>query len=170
MTEWTARVEWDADTGSSTGSITEPDEDYLDDVTTIVVGHHGALGVRGRRIEATFTVEAGTLRQAITSALAVIDTGARAVGRRVVPAGIEVLDAGEAERRLAEPTIPELVGHREVADMAGVSPQRAAQLTQLDGFPPAVVTVAAGPLRVRSQVETWIARWDRTPGRRPRSA
>jgi hypothetical protein len=81
-----------------------------------------------------------------------------------VPTGVQVLPTAEYDRRSAQPSLPELVGYAEVADMAGVSRQRARQLARLPGFPAAVVETRSGPLRVRSQVETWLTR-ERKPGR-----
>jgi hypothetical protein len=63
------------------------------------------------------------------------------------------------------PSIPPLVGYAEIADLAGVSRQRARELAHLDGFPVAVVETAAGPLRVKEAVESWIQNWNRKPGR-----
>jgi len=52
--------------------------------------------------------------------------------------------------------------------MAGVSRQRARELPNLPDFPPAVTeTSSKGPLRVRSQVATWIQGWERRAGRPP---
>ena len=69
---------------------------------------------------------------------------------------------------LAEPAIPPLVGYAEIAEMAGVSRQRARELPNLPDFPPAVTeTSSKGPLRVRSQVANWIQGWERRAGRPP---
>ena len=110
----------------------------------------------------TVNVEAGSLRQAIASALQHVEAaaGAKAVG-------VEALTHDEVERRLTVPVIPELVGYVEIAGMLGVSRARARQLAELDGFPPAVVTTATGPLRVRAAVEEW-SKTRRTTGGRPR--
>jgi hypothetical protein len=79
--------------------------------------------------------------------------------------GLEVLDTAEHHRRTEQPTVPPLVGFAEIAEMAGVSRQRAWQLADLTGFPPAVVETQSGPPRVRTQVEGWLSRWERKAGR-----
>lgn len=61
--------------------------------------------------------------------------------------------------------IPELVGYAEIATIAGVSRQRARELSGKPGFPPPAVVTASGPLRVKADVERWLASWDRSPGR-----
>lgn len=62
---------------------------------------------------------------------------------------------------------PPLAGY---AEIAGVSRQRARELGTLPGFPPAVVETQSGPLQMRSQVEAWVAKWERTKPGRPRKA
>lgn len=64
------------------------------------------------------------------------------------------------------PSIPDLVGYAEIAEMARVSRQRAREIAQRPGFPVAVVETASGPLRVKAAVARWIESWDRSPGRR----
>lgn len=61
--------------------------------------------------------------------------------------------------------IPELVGYAEIATMAGVSRQRARELSGKPGFPPPAVVTASGPLRVKAEFELWLSSWERTPGR-----
>lgn len=131
--------------------------DQLGDLRAGVIPVDDALVV-------TVNVEAGSLRQAIATALQHVEaaTGSKAVG-------IEVLTHEHIERRLTEPDIPDLVGYVEIADMLGVSRQRARQLADLEGFPPAVVTTASGPLRVRAAVEEW-SKTRRTTGGRPRKS
>lgn len=108
----------------------------------------------------TVTVEAATLRQAIATALQRVET---TIGGKAH--GVEAITLDEIERRLTEPVIPDLVGYIEIADMLGVSRQRARQLADAAGFPPAVVTTASGPLRVRAAVEEWAKTWRRQGGR-----
>lgn len=71
-------------------------------------------------------------------------------------------------KRLAEAnefSFPELVGYAEIAEMAHVSRQRARELASREDFPVPVVETAAGPLRMKTAVEEWLSKWDRTPGR-----
>ena len=77
-------------------------------------------------------------------------------------------DAHNAE--MTGPQWPEVVGYAEIADMAGVSRQRAHQLAHMPGFPPAVITTAQGPLMRKTAVAAWLATRDTRPGRRKASA
>lgn len=123
----------------------------------IVVGE-ALLGI-------TLVLEEATLRQAIATGLQQVEaaTGDKAVG-------VSARTREETERLLARPAIPELVGYAEIADMLGVSRQRARQLADAAGFPPAAVTTAAGPLRVRAAVEAWASNWRRQGGRPPKES
>jgi hypothetical protein len=154
--DWSVRVDW---TPGHTYTESELD-DLLDALgpmrPSIGVDHAGDAPA----YSAMVSVEAATMRQAMSTALQQVEaaTGVRA-------SGLEVMSHAELERQLNRPTIPPLVGHAEIAEMLGVSRQRAAQLADRADFPPAVVTVKAGPLRVRDQVESWAAAWSRKGGR-----
>lgn len=158
MNEWTAHVEW--------SSPQEYDTDAFEILAERLVDLHAAVGHNFQPVAASpayaavVTVEANTLRQAIATALQRVEdaTGEKATA-------IEVLDADVHGARLDQPSIPELVGFAEIAEMFGVSRQRARQLADLAGFPVAVVDTAAGPLRVRRHVEAWGETWARKNGR-----
>lgn len=60
-----------------------------------------------------------------------------------------------------------LVGLTEIADMLGVSRQRAGQLAATEGFPEPVARLAAGPIYESADVEAW-ARTRNTKSGRPR--
>lgn len=162
---WQARVEW---------ATPDPyDEAALDMLMGHLADHDAAVGPEslpstdpaGRGYWAAIvTVEANTLRQAITAALELVES---ATGEKAT--AIEVLPDDVADARALSPSIPELVGYAEIADMFDVTRQRARQLVDLAGFPTAVVETASGPLRVRAQVEAWGKTWQRKGGR-PRKA
>lgn len=164
MTNWTIRVDW-LDYGGG------PNDAELDNLVDALAEHHAAISTEHDkpnypvRMSATITLEAGSLRQAVAAALQTVEAAA---GHKAC--GLEVLATHEYDHRAAEPSIPELVGYAEIAELAGVSRQRAAQLADIEGFPPAVVQVKAGPLRVRRQVEAWLANWQRKSGRPKKAA
>lgn len=162
MNDWTARVEWIA------GYV--PGEAELDEWTDKLAEHSVAFGVPGeqdkpRLMSATISLQASTLRQATQDALRLVEgaTGSKALA-------VEVLPTHEFDRRLDEPQIPELVGYAEIADILGVSRQRAREIaTTIKPFPAPAVVVATGPLFVRSSVESFANTWERKPGR-PKAA
>ena len=81
------------------------------------------------------------------------------------PVAIEFLTFAEYERRAQEPTLPVLMGSREVAEMLGVSRQRVHQLRINPGFPSPLVEVAMGPLWDERAVAAFARDWTRKPGR-----
>lgn len=112
------------------------------------------------RYTLTVHAEESSLRQAIATGLRRVEDATL-----VRAQGVEALAQHDVVRQLQRSTVPQLVGNADIADMLGVTRQRAAQLADVDGFPPAVMTIKAGPLRVRDQVEDWARTWNRKAGR-----
>ena len=157
---WSARIDW---SGAA----------YTDDELVAIAEHiaplHGVVNTDSThdRTIAQLTVDATTLRQAVDAALTRTRQAVEAVGGRFLPVRVDVLEEDIFRAELLEVKVPPLVGYAEIAEMADVSRQRARELPQLPGFPPAVAQTAnGGPLRVRQHVADWIAGWDRRAGRR----
>ena len=120
------------------------------------------------RLSITLTVEttsgnplrAGELGRQIVSR-AVAATGASIANWL----GVEALTDEEADRRLAHPPIPELIGTPEAGEILGVSRQRVHQLRQREDFPDPVVELGSGPLWTQMSIEAFEESWDRKPGR-----
>lgn len=121
---------------------------------------------------ATLTVEAPDPARAGSYAL---DELLHAAGEAKMPTGevaaLEVLTAAEADRRLDEPSFPELVGAAEAAEILGVSRQRVHQLhTENPRFPEPVVELRLGPLWLKASIDAFLRSWERKSGRPPREA
>lgn len=110
------------------------------------------------------TVEEASLRQAIATALRRVEdaTGVKA-------SGVEAIPRHQVARRLERPAFPELVGTHEIAEILGVTRQRAAKIAEQPGFPGPVITTKNGSLRVRAAVEAWAENTPRRPGRPPKN-
>lgn len=117
----------------------------------------GAVGEQ--RVGATTTEAAPDGDQALSQALARV----RAVVSSALMAA-EVMTTVEAERRLAEPPFPELVGIAEVAHLLGVTRQRASALQANPSFPAPVAILASGPVWQRDDLTRFEATWPRRPG------
>lgn len=156
-TRWAVRVDW-----SSTLLADTEAEAILTKLADLrpTLSVDATDNPRATRYRLTTSIEDTSLRQAIATALRRVEdtTGQKATG-------VEAITHEEAVRRLEAPHFPELVGNSEIAEILGVSRQRAAQLTEQKGFPGAVVTTKNGALRVRSAVEDWAANWKRQAGR-----
>jgi len=109
---------------------------------------------------------------ALTAGLEVVEGALRRYGVDVEAwvAG-EALSAAEADRRLSEPPMPEIVSATEAAEILGVSRQRVHQLlAEHAGFPPPLVRLGAGPLWLADTIRAFAAGWERRPGRPPTNA
>jgi hypothetical protein len=125
-----------------------------------------AVGTRPGRLSVTLSVEAEDPATAF-------DVGLDRVYAAVLPmatpgaaiAGGELLADEEADQRLAGPAFPELVGIAEVAELLGVTRQRASELQHRAGFPRPVALLRSGPVWRKGDLSSFAATWTRKPGR-----
>lgn len=75
----------------------------------------------------------------------------------------------ELDRQLAEPNFPAVAGTSEVTELLGVSRQRLHELRTSGRFPEPMVELAAGPIWLRSTIESFLEQWERKPGRPAKS-
>lgn len=143
------------------------DDDAAFDVLAALSEFSAQLSIRPDRKSGSLslTVDATTAKAAADMAADSLKPVSEFAGN-VEIVQLDVMTEEVREAINETPSIPELVGYAEIADMAGVSRQRAREIAQRAGFPVAVVETAAGPLRVKAAVDRWIASWDRSPGRR----
>lgn len=117
------------------------------------------------RIGTTMTVDAAGPAQAATKALRQVD---KILGRGE-PVAVEILTVDEQDRVLAGPAFPELAGITEIADMLGVTRQRASSLQKLHAFPAPVAHLASGPVWRKGDLSRFAETWERKPGRPPKA-
>lgn len=125
-----------------------------------------AVGGRGNRIGVTLSVEASTDRQAFDRAHAALR---QVLGSSSKTVDVRVQTVDELERELEAPAVPALAGISEVAEILGVSRQRASELAGSAAFPQPICDLAAGPVWLRSSILSFNENWERRPGR-PRVA
>jgi len=121
-----------------------------------------AVGGRGGRIGVTMSVEASTDRRAFDHARGALR---RVLGSRSRVIDVRVQSVDELERELEAPAIPALAGISEVADVLGVTRQRASELAGSAAFPRPIADLAAGPVWLRSTIVSFHESWERRPGR-----
>ncbi|WIB25397.1 hypothetical protein [Curtobacterium sp. MCSS17_015] len=155
------RTNWYVDVELSTADRISSDAAF--NVLEALAPYAGQISLdpASSRVGASLTVEATNANAAVSAAQSIIET--TFPQSEVVQ--LDVMTEEVREDRNNHPTIPELVGFVEIADMAGVSRQRARTIAQRNDFPAAVVETAAGPLRVKAAVESWLQTWSRKPGR-----
>ena len=143
-----------------------PDE-VIDTVRDLLAEYSPSVGAESNHnLSAHVSVNARTAVQALDAAIKAVTMAALEAGASTTVVGVELTTEEELERLNATPLIPELCGLGEVAEILGISSQRASQLARLNGsFPPAVARLKSGPVFITWQVEAFRDRWTRRPGR-----
>lgn len=162
MDTWYIRTDW--------SGITMTPARLFEVLEPLAAAHSGVGSVRpdGSRFTVQLAVEADTSRAALDSATeAVIGALSDAEAADVDLVGFEVLDSLAMERGLDTPVYPDVVGYAEIAEMAGVSRQRARAFRDSPGFPAPVIETAQGPLMLRAAVARWLETRNTRPGPRP---
>lgn len=131
-----------------------------------------ALGERGPAISLgktshtlSITAHGDTAQDALTDALAALT----AAGITEAPTAVTVQTYDALDEELAQPMFPDLVSNVEIAELAGVSRQRAAAFAKIPDFPAPVIQTGQGALRSRAAIEHWIAHRSTKPGPRARA-
>lgn len=163
MTNWQASVAF--------VSVHPFTEDAAFDTIDALLTHGAAMSVERDLTggSVTLSVEAATPLDAATEASKLVIAAAEPHLGSVTVTGLEVLSEDAVDAELARPLFPEVVGYAEIADMAGVSRQRARQFSNISSFPKPVIETAQGPLMGKYAVERWLETRN-TSGGRPRKA
>jgi hypothetical protein len=104
--------------------------------------------------------------RAVQVAVDVVIDAARKAG--LPPWPVVKLEATEWDRfdaELDEPNTPDLVGVAELAELCGVTRQRASVLARSSGFPEPLAELASGPVWDLRMVKRFVRDWARKPGR-----
>lgn len=166
MGEWSVSIDVAAGPGVRRVARLEA---RLCDLVDELAGHAGVAhaAANGRRYGARLNVEADGPAAAVEAATEVFEKAAAHVD---LPSWdvvqVEALTPDELRRQNAAPTLPELVGVGEVAELLGVSRQRASGLARSPSFPRPLAELKAGPVWARMAVERFAEQWQRKPGRR----
>ncbi|MFB8170656.1 hypothetical protein ACFC60_22180 [Kitasatospora purpeofusca] len=130
MTAWSAYIEY-AMRDFLRGSLEELHDRLIDllenwSVAT-TTAPNGNLGI-------FVTLDEPTVERAISSALELTGGALRKTYGSAQVVGVEVITTEEQDRRNSEPSIPELAGRAQVAEILDVSPQRADQIMRTKRF------------------------------------
>lgn len=148
-------------------------EDRIGDLLDVLHEHAAVTsGARnGRRYGARFCVTGENPVSAVGEALRVFREAAERVGLPPWPAvEVQLQTMAELERQNRLPTLPEMVGVSEVAELLGVTRQRASALARSPSFPHPIVELKSGPIWDRGAVDRFVETWARRPGRSPAAA
>lgn len=136
------------------------------DILDALVEHHPSAALAANGGSISLTVSAPDAVQAAALIPQILAKAQPITGAATV-VSLEILSEDAFQASLDEPEIPDLVGLTEIAEMAGVSRQRANAIVKQDSFPSPVLTLAAGQFRTRTAVQNWVENWTRKPGRKP---
>lgn len=159
-TTWHARLDWVNATPVDTDTAFE----LLDALTDHAPA--GDLARDGKAGSVMIAVDADDFDDALNSALGAVREAIQTTLRTAQIIGIEVIDSDALDRENAQPIFPEVVGYAEIAEIAGVSRQRARAFKDAPGFPAPVIDTAQGPLMAKAAVEAWVKQRNTKPGRR----
>lgn len=151
--DWTVHIEIDTD-----APINDDELWALAEIGGSVTGTVG-----DRRLGITATEPGPDGDKALTQAMSRVQ-----VVIRYELVAAEVLSVAEADRRLSEPAFPELAGVSEIANLLGVTRQRASALQTKPAFPAPIASLASGPIWRRDDLTNFADTWSRQVGR-PRS-
>jgi hypothetical protein len=117
-------------------------------------------------VQLTITTPSDDPVRAVQAAVDIVTGAAHQAGLPGWP--VVKLEATEWERfdaELDEPNTPDLVGVAELAELCGVTRQRASVLARSGGFPEPLAELASGPVWDLRMVEQFVREWPRKPGR-----
>lgn len=143
-------------------------DDDIDRLLDAVGPHHGAVSGGEGSYSLQMDASGETAFEALRAARETLE---RIADRLDLPdwpvVHAEVMTVAEQQADLARLGLPSLVGVAEVADILGVSKQRASTLAREHGdFPAPAVKLASGPVWYEAGVRGFLERWERRPGRR----
>lgn len=155
---WAARVDVAPDTPVADDAVDNIHEALHAYAPSVGITQAGALSV-------LLAVEAGTLRQAADEALRLVKGAAQGVGAGRTVTHLQVQPWHLFEAEVLAPAVPELMGLADIAELLGVSRQRARELADTAAFPDPVQRLRSGPLFIADEVRRFHATWTRRSGR-----
>lgn len=138
------------------------DPDQLEQLGEALEQYDAAVGLTHGAVSVDLTLPAASALDAARRAAAALEA-AGLPGDRLTQ--LEAVDGAEARRRHEQPSLPELAGGKEVAELLGVSKQRLHQLLAREDFPDPVLRLASGPAWTVASIRAFERGWSRKPGR-----
>jgi hypothetical protein len=171
MTGWSVTIELAGTDGPPTAEELSAFTTALAPLSGVVTGSPERPSDGRNRYGAAVTVKAADAVDAVQAAANAIRGAAKAAG---LPAWVivsaEAIEEDELDRSLSKAAFPALLGVREIANLLGVTPQRASALARSAAFPKPVAGLASGPVWTEPSVRLFVAEWQRRPGPRKQTA
>jgi predicted DNA-binding transcriptional regulator AlpA len=151
-------MEWSVELTAPTKTAIDIDGDWVDDLMDLAADADGIVSVArdGSLISTRFTIEADDVVTATTLAVETWSSWADKLGIPVAaPTWADVCTYDTLETRNNIPLYPDVIGVTEVAEIMGVSKQRASELTKRANFPQPIARLALGPVWPKRNIEAW---------------
>ncbi len=160
MTDWSVEFDFES------VPVGDDLEGRVEDVLEFLADYSAVVSYDERSLSVRLTVADASPEHAIHLALEPVAIARTKAGLgESPPIRIEVESMEELDRRIQESNAPELIGVAELAELIGVSRQRASELARSRDFPAPIVTLASGPIWRKAAVARHVSRWPRRPGR-----
>jgi len=157
MQQWSVRFE-------TTGHFTE---EHAEVILEALEKCGPAVSYSPKSLSARFGVEAETPQRAVIAGFRLFHSALSEIGikptKNVVEVECQRLE--DLDRSIEESNAPDIVGVAEVAEVLGVSKQRASELARSTDFPRPLVHLASGPVWKSSAIVRYVKDWGRRPGR-----
>ena len=164
MTEWSV----EADLKIPLGESEEQAEELIDELLDVMEPHAPAVRYRlPDSLSVRFCVTEKKAKDAIWKGLELLSSSLRKAHfpERGDWVRVEAETMADLDRRIQESNAPEIVGVSELAELLGVTRQRASELARSRDFPLPIATLASGPVWRKSSVARFVEHWPRRPGR-----
>jgi hypothetical protein len=166
LTNWHVRLQFDD------VLLPGPVDEAIDALFAILEEYGPTSTVSPGRFSLFLTVDATSPEAALRTVRGIARDAMRKTNIKSsrYPVGVEIYTDEEIDRANADPLYPEVVGVAEVAAMLRVSKQRVSELTSSKRFPRPLYKLAAGPVWVKPEIEAFVEKWERKPGRPRKTA
>ena len=163
MANWSIEVEYSREDQ-------EIEENALDELLDLLVDAGVAASLDQHRLRVRISVEADSVVDAVAAGAAQVEGAAWKAGLPTETVlGVSAQSDRGLDLELEASNLPALVGVAELADRLQVSRQRVSQLARSRTLPTPAASLAAGPVWLRSSIDSFVERWRRRPGRPQRS-
>lgn len=158
MTEWSVLADL--------ATVSAPQGDTAAAVAAILDASSPSIAIGDHLVSVRIAVTAPDALSAIGAGTGTVLLAYRAATNE--DATIVHTEATEWDRFAADleaPNFPDLLGVTELADILGVTRQRAHAIAARDDFPDPVERLASGPIWTEPSVRAFLTTWERKPGR-----
>lgn len=160
--DWSIEISWLA----AGGDTTAIDERSIEVLANEVHEHAGVVSWGDHSYSVRLSVEAPEVGKAVDVAVGNCHEAVTKAGLPTWPIATVLAQTPEAlDIELSTPLYPSIVGVTELAEMLGVSKQRASELARSQSFPAPLTELASGPIWIQSNVRHFCETWERKPGR-----